>query len=237
MSSKSEHNEKTARSRDAEDEKSAPGATARLALRVIDAGIGWLNGMRRRFSPDGDESGGHEPAAAEGVAGEQASPRRGFVWRGLLIGFLCLLVGGVVGGFWAQRKFAKDLADHAGVVERMQEEVDSARKEETRSINLGERFRRENAEMRLQLREAQHAAETEKGHAEDLDKALAEAKKAAQPPAPPAKPARRAAEAASPAVQALPSKPSVPPKTGKCAVGGANLGGQLSDCIEQFNRQ
>jgi hypothetical protein len=236
MSTKSGHSDKTTRSRDAEDEESPPGATAKIALRAIDASIGWLSGLRRRFVPDGDEGRGHEPAAAEGVAGEEAPPRRGFFLRGLLIGFLCLLAGSVGGGFWAHRKFAKDLVDHAGVVERMQEEIDTARKEETRSINLGERFRRENAEMRLQLREAQHASETEKAHAEELDKALADAKKAAQPP-PPAKPARPVAAPSRSAVAAPPSKPHVAPKTGNCAVGGAGLGDQLSDCIEQFNRQ
>ena len=204
---------------------------------LLEQAAGWLGGMRRRFAPDSDETPGQKPAAAGTVAGEEAPPRRGFFLRGLLIGFLCLLVGGVGGGFWAHRKFAKDLADHASVVERMQEDIDTALKEETRSINLMARFRRENAEMRLQLREAQHQSETEKARAEDLDKALADAKKAAQPRPPPAKAAFPAAQPARPVTQTPQSKPSVPPKTGKCAVGGAGLGNQLSDCIEQFNRQ
>lgn len=222
MKEKSEHDEKAT---------PAPGAVARAALRAIDACIAWLTTLRRRFDTGGDEGHGREPAGrhdktTKDEAAVPEAPRRGFFLRGLLVGLVCLLIGGGAAAFSVYRVFAKQLAEHADVVEHMQEEIDVAKKEETRSVNLMARFQRENAEMRLQLREAEREVQDQKARTDELDKALAEARRPERPPAPSSRgvPSARTA------------KPRAPQKTGDCAVGGANPGDKLGECIEKFNQ-
>jgi hypothetical protein len=212
-------------------EEPTPGSVGRAALRIIDAAIDRLQRWRRHFDGgDGespDRQAGHRAAAHEEAAAE--TPRRGFFLRGALIALLCLAVGGAAGGFWAYRLLAGQLAEHDAEVERLQGDIDAAKKEETRSANLVTRLQRENGEMRLQVREAQRTARDAEERAGELDKALAAAKRPVRPPAP--APAAARARARAPAVQGR-----APLKSVDCSVGGADTGTRLSECIERFNR-
>jgi hypothetical protein len=215
-----------------EAETPRPGVLARPMLRLIDGGIGWLRHMRRRFdatTAEGDGPASRTPVkdADEGAAA--AAPRRGFWLRGLLVGLCCLVLGGGAGGFWAYRQFERQIGEHAGVVERMQEDIDSSAKEEKRAVNLMSRYQRENAEMRLLTRETQAEKEVLAARIEELEKDLAAARQAMKPaPAP---------KAAAPGGGRLPvaSSPTRPPtKTGRCTAGSAD---QITDCIDQYNRK
>jgi hypothetical protein len=150
------------------------------------------------------------------------APRRGFFLRGSLIALLCLALGGGAGGFWAYRLLVGQLQEHEAVVDRLQGDIDAAKKEESRGANLVTRLQRENGEMRLQVREAQRIARDAEDRVRELGKALAAARPPARPPA---------GQYQAPAVQ-----PGPPLKSGKCSVGGPDTGTRLSECIERFNR-
>lgn len=216
---------------DTESESEAPaagpGAVSRFALRGIDACLRVLQRLRSRFAPNEEEDendrggkrGGAHPAH-EAEADVPAAPKPSFLHRALLV-LIGLLIGGAVGAVVAYRGLSLKLEAHSAVVERMQDEIDAAKKDEVRTIKLMDKFLRENAEYRQQAREAQHEADTARKEAAQLEAQVAEMKRAEQ------------------ATQQTPNKPAtapqsrLPPKTGNCAVGDA---GDLSKCIEKFNR-
>ena len=207
----------------------APGATAKAALRLIDAGIRYLQRLRGRFAPsDVDDRQGGRHALSESKAApvteEPAPPSRLPFLRLALIALACLLVGSGVGALLSYRELSQQLGEHAGVVERMQEDLDAARKEEARNIKLLDKFQRENAEYRHEAREARRETENADRRVAELEAQIETMKRAEQA----AQQARRAAANPPRAGQRPP-----PQKTGKCT---ASTTGELSECIEKFNR-
>lgn len=209
-----------------EEETTGPGAVARRLIPVLDAGIQVLQRLRSRLGGSDDESsddrrssGPAREAADEGAAASGPS-----LLLRLAIALLLLIVGLAVGGYLSYRMLSLQLEKHGSVVERMQEELDAARKEDARNVKLLDKFQRENAEYRLDARDAQRAAEKAERHAEELEAQIEEMKRAEQATQQP----RRATPPTSRASQRAPLK------SGNCAVGSAE---EMSACIEKFNQQ
>jgi hypothetical protein len=210
-----------------------PGVVTVTMLRAIDACLRTLQRLRSRFEAPAEEEGfsrgggkRRQSGPQEPTAGEEPAPRpRGLLFR-LLIMLICLLVGGGAGAYFSYRGLSKLVAARGAAMEQIQEELDIAKKEEARKVNLMAKFQKENAEFRLQMREAQREVEDYKSRIDELDKQLAAAKRVERP----APAGRRAA------VPAASAKPRAPQKTGDCTVGTGNLSGNLTDCIEKFNR-
>jgi hypothetical protein len=212
------------KNRERDDPAPSPGAVAKTAIRAIDACMGVLQRLRGRFEPQSDGHGKHsQPEPTPVPETTEAAPQRpSFLHRALIV-LLCLLIGAAAGAAISYRGLAIKLKEHAGVVERMQDEIDAAKKAEARNVKLMDRFQRENAEYRQQTREAGREAEEQKSRADQLEAQLAAKKHAEQPPPP----SGRAAIAHPKA------RPSAPPKTGDCTVGN---GSDLTKCIDKFNR-
>jgi hypothetical protein len=203
-----------------------PGAVAKTVLRTIDACLHLLQRLRNRFEASDEVAASDDRHAQAGPAKEDKALAPALLRRALIV-LLCLLAGGGGGALLVYRGLSMKLHAHSSVVEHLQEELDIAKKEEARTVKLMDRFQRENAEYRHEARDAQREAETHKRRADELDEQLTAVKQRAERPAPQS---GRAATTSS----AAKSRP--PQKTGNCAVGGANLGGDLSTCIEKFNR-
>lgn len=216
------------RSADKDEERQPPGRVATLILRAIDACLRALQKLRSRFEPPAAERGAAPSAGKRGAVASEASPapteapprRRGFLYR-LLVVLACLLIGAGSGTWVAYRGMAKVLDVRAAAVDRLQDELDIAKKEQTRSVNEMTRFQKENAELRLQALEARHETESDKARVAELEKQLAEVKRVERPAAL----GRRAAV-----------EPGSPPKSGRCAVGTGDPGADLTNCIEKFNQ-
>jgi hypothetical protein len=212
------------KNRERDDPAPSPGAVAKTAIRAIDACMGVLQRLRGRFEPQSDGDGKHrQPEPTPVPETTEAAPQRPSLLHRALVVLLCLLIGAGAGAVISYRGLAIKLKEHAGVVERMQDEIDAAKKAESRNVKLMDRFQRENAEYRQQTREAERQAEEQKSRADQLDAQLAEKKRAEQPPPP----------AARTAIAHPKAKPSTPPKTGDCTVGN---GSDLTKCIDKFNR-
>jgi uncharacterized protein HemX len=211
-----------------------PGAATKTALRAIDACLHFLQELRNRFAPS-DETGArgdrrgqpdakHAPAAAE----EAPAPRSSFL-KLALVALIGLLVGGGAGALYSYRTLSHQIREHASVVDRMQEELDSTRKEDARNVKLLDKFQRENAEYRHEAREAQRVAESAQGQVADLEAQIETMKfEHAKRDAEKAEEVRRAAGLAKQR-----ATQRVPQKTGNCAVGTA---AEMAECIEKFNR-
>jgi len=222
------------RTENQDKEAQPPGVVAVTVLRAIDACLHALQRLRSRFESSADEEGASRDGGKRRQSGPEqpqeaaeAAPRpRGLLYR-LLIMLICLLLGGGAGAFLSYRGLSKLVQARGAEVERIQDELDISKKEEARSVNLMAKFQKENAEFRLQMREAQREVEEYKSRIDELDKELIAAKRVERPA-----PAGR--RAAAPTAT---TKPSTPQKTGDCAVGTGNAGASLTDCIEKFNRQ
>lgn len=212
----------------------APGVVSKTALRAIDACLHFLQNLRNRFAPS-DESGRrddrrgqpdpkHAPTAAE----EAPAPRSSFL-KLALVALIGLLVGGGAGALFSYRTLSHRLNEHAGVVDRMQEELDATKKEDARNVKLLDKFQRENAEYRHEAREAQREAESAKGQVAELEAQIETLKyENAKRNVEAAHEARRTTELAKQRAKQRP-----PQKTANCAVGTA---AEMADCIEKFNR-
>jgi uncharacterized protein HemX len=216
------------------EEPAGPGAAAKAALRVVDAGLGFFQRLHNRLAGSESHDDRHGHAAERQEPETTAVAARPSLLRRLAIGLLLLLAGLGTGGYLAYRALSQQIKEHASVVERMQEEIDAVRKEDARNVKLMDKFQRENAEYRREAREAEREAESHKRRADELEAQMEEAKRAED--AKRAEAAKRAEVAAQKArreaASAARAKPSAPQKTGKCAVGGAD---DLSDCLEKFN--
>jgi hypothetical protein len=204
-----------------------PGMMAATALRAIDACLRALRRLRRRFEVPAAED---DPVNVGSTEAEPTfgTPRQKPLLHRALIVLLCLLIGSGVGAWLSYRRLAKMLDSRGTVIEQMQEELDLSKKEETRNANLTAKFQNENSNFRLQMREAQREVDEYKSRIEELNKQLT-AMKRVEPAA--AKPSPVVAAKAKPS-----ARPSAPQKTATCAVGTANLSGNLADCIDKFNK-
>jgi hypothetical protein len=219
---------------DQDEAPKRPGKLAAAALRAIDACLGALQRLRKRFTvPAEDEDSSGQGGKRSQSAADQppvvvaGAPGQKTLLHRALIVLLCLLLGGVGGALFSYRGLAKMLATRGAAIEQLQEEIDLSKKEEARSLNLTARYQKENSEYRQQSREAQREVENYKSRIEELGKELT-AMKRVEAPAP---------RGARVAPAAAPAKPSAPQKSGNCVVGTANPSGNLTDCIEKFNRQ
>jgi hypothetical protein len=219
---------------DREEAAPRPGLVTMTMLRAIDACLHALQRLRGRFEvPAEDERSGRDggkrtqSTPQEPSAAEEAAPRPpGLLYR-LLIMLICLLLGGGAGAFLSYRGLSKLVQARGAEVERLQDELDISKKEEMRSVNLMAKFQKENAEFRLQTREAQREAEDYKARIDELEKQMAATKRVERP----APTGRRAA------APTAATRPSAPLKTGNCAVSAGNPSVNLADCIEKFNQQ
>jgi hypothetical protein len=210
-----------------------PSVVSAAVLRAIDACLHALQRLRSRFEvpaedKDAKRDGGRRSQSAPELAPatEEAAPHsKGFLYRALIV-LLCLLLGSAAGATLAYRVFSKKLESHATVVERIEDELDIAKKEEARSVNLMAKFQKENAEFRLEVREAQREVEDYKRRIDELEKQQAATKRIERP----------VSSSGRAAVPAATAKPRAPEKTGTCTVGPGNPSGSLSDCIDKFNR-
>jgi hypothetical protein len=205
-----------------EDSEQAPPRFAwfkAAALRVVDACLRPLQKLRQRLEPEDDEGrGGKRPDAKPEEAAQQAPPRRIGLLSGLLILFVCLLVGNATGTWGAYRFMERVLDLRAAQVDRLRDDLEAAQKDQARSVNQMARFQKENGELRLQMREAQRSIDDDQARIADLEKQLAATQRVERP----------AAAAGAPRTA---SKPVT------CAVGTGNPGADLTNCIEQFNHQ
>jgi hypothetical protein len=203
------------------------------ALRVIDACLRVLQRLRNRFEPPDEDEGSSrgsgkrsQSAAEQSPASEECAPRpKGLLFRVLIV-LVGLLLAGAAGALISYYGLSKLVEARGAAVERVQEELDIAKKEESRIVNLMSRFQRENGEYRLQVHEAQREVEEYKNRIDELDKQLAATRRVERP----------APKGVRGAVPAESAKPRAPQKTGNCAVDTGNLSGGLSDCIDKFNR-
>jgi len=200
-----------------EEETKAPGAVAKALVRGVDACIGWLQKLRNRFAP-GDEfiapppsDDAEAPATAKGMSK--------LAW--LLVSLVCLLLGAGGGGFLAYRALSIKLKAHDQIVGQLQEQIDIDKKEEAHAVNQMARFQRENGEFREQARIAVRQADDYRKQVADLEEQV-EKLRADRPGA---------------SVSLKPAPARKPEKSGRCAVGTADAGSQLTDCIDKFNRQ
>jgi len=213
------------RSTPSEAPASHHGKPAAAVLRVIDACIHALEKLRGRFAPP-DEQAERERsgAAAPESAAEAPKPSRRLGFLGvLLIAVVGVLAGAASATWTAYRGMAKVMDKRAAAVERLQEDLAAAQKEQARSTNQMARFQAENGQFRLQLRDAQRQSADDQARIADLEKQLTDAKQNGRASA-----ANRRQAAAS---------PPPPPKSGTCAVGTASAGADLSACIDKFNQQ
>jgi hypothetical protein len=215
----------------------APGAVSKAALRAIDAGLHFLQKLRNRFAPSDetdrrdDRRSQPDPKHAPAAAEEAPTHRPSFL-RLALLTLICLLVGGAAGAWFSYRTLSHQIREHANVVDRMQEDLDATRKEDARNVKLLDKFQRENAEYRHEAREAQREAESAKGQVAGLEAQIETLKyDNAKRNVEAAQETRRTTELAKQRVKQRP-----PQKTANCAVGTANLSGDLSECIDKFNR-
>jgi hypothetical protein len=211
-----------------------PGAVTKAALRAIDACLHALQNLRKRFAPS-DESDRrddrrsqpdpkHAPAAAE----EAPAPRLPLL-KLFVVASICLLVGGAAGAWFSYRTLSHQIREHANVVDRMQEDLDAARKEDARNVKLLDKFQRENAEYRHEAREAQRVAESAKGQVAGLEAQIETLKyDNAKRNVETAQETRRTTELAKQRAKERP-----PQKTANCDVGTA---AEMADCIAKFNR-
>lgn len=212
---------------------SGPGPAVKIALRGIDACLNALQNLRNRLAGAEDresrDSGRDRREPKHEAADGEALASRPSLLRRLAIGLIVLIVGGATGAVLSYRTLSQQINSHAGVVERMQEELDANRKEDLRNVKLLDKVQRENAEYRHEAREAQREAAIHKRRADDFEAQIEEARRAEE--------AKRAELAAQQARRAAATtsraKTRAPQKTGNCAVGTA---GDLSNCIEEFNR-
>lgn len=211
------------------DEAAAPGVAARSARRVVDACLSVLQRWHDRLAGESERDGRlGQPHAKSEPADAGAPPARPSLLRRLLVALILLLAGGATGAWLAYRGLSHRLAEHTGVVERMQEELDATRKEDARNVKLLDKFQRENAEYRHEAREAQREADNARDRTAALEAQLEELKQEQ------AKRAEQAAQQVRRAAAAPRAKPGAPAqKSGKCAAGSA---GELTECIEKFNR-
>jgi septal ring factor EnvC (AmiA/AmiB activator) len=228
-----------------DNDKAAPsvGLVAAAVLRAIDACLRALHRLRRRFEAPLDKEASPRDARGGSASGENSAaetaedvPRQKPLLYRLLIIVICLLLGGITATLLAYRGFAKVIEARGTVIERLQEDVELSKKEETRSVNLTAKFQKENSEYRLQMRELQREADEYKTRIEDLNKQLT-ALKRVEPPAPTARASAPVARAIARPNPAPSPAASPPPKTGTCAVGTGNLSGNLAECIDKFNRR
>jgi uncharacterized protein HemX len=200
----------------------------KTALRLIDAGLHFLQRLRGRFAP-ADETDGHGGKHSQldskhvPVTEEKAPAPKSSFLRLALVALICLLVGGGAGALLSYRTLSHQLAEHTNVVERIQEDLDATRKEEVRNVKLLDKFQRENAEYRHEAREAQRETESANSRIAELEGKIDEMKRAELA-------VQRTPRAAASAPRA---KQHTPQKTADCAAGSAS---DLSDCIEKFNR-
>ena len=230
----------------------APGAGARAALRLIDACIAPLQRLRKRFDPDSEEHtpAAHGHAAPAGHADADAAsdsetagtaPRRPSLLLRLLVILLALGLGLAAGGFLAWQKLSAQLAEHDSVVERLQDDINAAAKEEVQRSTLVDKLQRENGEYRQQMREARREAAFQQERADELEQRMQEqqlaakraeaAKKAAAEPTPPAKPVGQAASRRTPA------RASAPQKSGHCEISAEHPDGDLTTCLDNYNKR
>jgi hypothetical protein len=221
--------------RDAERDApaAAAGAVSKAALRAIDACLHFLQKLRNRFAPS-DETGAHgdrrgQPDPKHAAAAEEAPAPRLPLLKLFLVALICLLAGGGAGVWFSFRTFSHRLGEHASVVERIQDELDAAKKEDARNVKLMDKFQRENAEYRRESREAQRESENAKGQVAEVEAQIETLKyENAKRDVEVANEARRTTELAKQRV-----KQRSPQKTANCAVGTA---AEISECIEKFNR-
>jgi cytoskeletal protein RodZ len=220
-----------------------PGAATKAALRLIDGGIHFLQRVRSRFAPadetdrhrdrQGQADSKHPPVTEESAP--TPKPKPSFL-RLALVALIFLLVGGGAGALLSYRTLSHQLAEHASVVERIQEDLDATRKEEARNVKLLDKFQRENAEYRHEARETQRETENANQRVTELEAQIEEARRAEEAKRSEdrkraeaaAQQARRTAAAATPRSQS-----HTPQKTGNCAAGTA---AEMAECIEKFNR-
>lgn len=214
-----------------EETPRGPGMPARAALRVIDAGLDALHGLRTRIAPPAAEDqasgrGGKRGHAATEEASAEAAPttrpRKSLLHRALIIS-MCLLIGGVSGMLISHRGFSKHLDSQAKRIDFLEDEIKQSRKDEARKLVAQRKLLKEVAEYRDSLSEAQDEAEELKRQIAELNARLAATSPGRQPQARPG--------AAAPG-----ARPGVPPKTGTCVTGSENPSGNLLDCIGKFNR-
>lgn len=189
----------------------------KTALRMIDACLRPLQKLRQRLEPEEEDGRGRRRSAEPKEEATQVPPRRIGFFSGLLILFVCLLVGNATGTWGAYQFMAKVLDIRAAQVDRLREDLSAMRKDQARTVNQMARFQKENGELRLQMRETQHTIDDDQAHIADLEKQLDAAKRGQRP--------------------AAATAPSTRPKSGTCAIGTGNPGADLTNCIEQFNQQ
>lgn len=207
-----------------------PGRLAKLALRLIDAGLHALQGWRARFgAPAEDEDGDTErrrprrEVAAAGAAPATAAsaPDNSFLQLASIV-LLCLLLGAGIGMLISYRGFSKQLDAQQKRVELMADEVRQSRKVEARNIDDKVKLKQEIVDYRQALREAEREIDDYQRRIAELETRLPGS--------------RGAARATGAATTSIAARPTVSRRSGTCVTGTENSSSNVLDCITRFNR-
>ena len=214
-----------------EDAEQGPGRLARAALRVIDAGLRGLQGLRERIEApiDAEDSGEHgrrKPSTADAQpAIETSAPPRKTLLHRFLVVVMCLLIGGVTGMLISYRGFSKQIDSQLKQIDYLQDENRLAARNEARNLDAKTKLQREISDYRAYLNEIQQESA-------DYKRQIAELKARLAPPPSPTRPAAKGGTATAPAT----ARPRLPQKTGTCVTNTENPSGNVLDCISKFNR-
>lgn len=217
---------------DGDQAASRPGMLERAALRVIDAGLRALQGLRAHFDAPVADADAEEirerrrpsrsvEAAAEAPAASAAEPNT--LWQSLLIGALCLLIGGGGGGLISYLVLTKQLETRQKQIDRLQDDARVARLNETRNLSDKLKLQQDIVDYRRSLREAEQEID-------DYQQRLAEL----QARGPASRGAARAGSGAASAPTIV--RPQASRKGGTCVTGTDNPSASVLDCITKFNR-
>ena len=225
---------------DQETEEDRPGKLARVAVRVIDAGVaaieagsGALKRLRHRIEPSVAEEAGDEAGGKRNRSGndqpdtvEVPEPAGKTLLHRFLVIVMCLLIGGVSGMLVSYRGFSRQLDSQSKHIDYMQDELKQSKADEAR--NLGEKLQLQRGIRGYEeaLREARRESEEYKARIAELDARLPAARSAVRP-----------ADRSRSTPRPVTTQPDAPPKTGTCVAGSTNPAGDLLDCIGKFNRQ
>ena len=206
------------------DAPESPGGHAGWAVRLIDAGIRTLERWRGRLLHRDENGDGDEDRGSHGQQ-EESPPSPSRLRRALIL-LLCLTAGGFGGMVFSYRLLEHMAQANAARVDFVQETLRQEKREAARQGKTLELCQNDNRNHHQAVREQQAVAEECAARVAALEEQLA------------AGPGRAAAsrQGGTTGYSRAPTQPRTPQKTGNCSVGGGNLQGNLTDCIDSFNR-
>lgn len=203
-------------------------------VKIIDAGSGLLQRLRKRTAESGAEQApddehravrpesqakakAREAHAKEAPPQEVAAPHPHSAVHTILLYLLMLVIGSVAGMTFSFVLFSTMVSNQAKKIEDQRDEISQLEKQHSRLLESEANYRKESNEFRQRLSELEAL--------EAARNAATAAQEAAANPA-----------AANPATTARGKQP-VARKTGNCNLAAGNIDNNLNRCIDEFNRK